>query len=276
MYPPCPKAAPLTFFGVNLESHLPPTRPNCSVWLFLRQGSVQTIMPLRGLGDSTLAETSAEFRIAAHGRCDLLHRPCQGMVQETRLLSLQIGEPEADERRDAKRRRVAPDLAARGFKFGERGGHGFRCAHIAGVPEVGILGGQLEHARTFASHQQRRPACPWTARRDVAVARLIILAREIDMPFLQQWPQDLQGFCEAVHAMIEGQAERLVLRLVPSRADPQDQAPTAHLVGWRWIFAPCAITSRRWPTSQTQLLSVAGNARASRRTCMSSRLLTPG
>jgi hypothetical protein len=55
------------------------------------------------------------------------------------LLCLQIGEPEADERRDAKRRRVAPDLATRGFDFGERLSHCFRFAHIASVPEVGIL-----------------------------------------------------------------------------------------------------------------------------------------
>jgi hypothetical protein len=66
--------------------------------------------------------------------------------------------------------------------------------------------------------------------------RLIILSREIDMPFMQQWLEDLQGFFEAVHAMIEGQPERLKLRLVPSRADPQDQAPVAHLVGGRRHF----------------------------------------
>jgi len=34
----------------------------------------------------------AEFRIAAHSRCDLLHRTCQGIVEETRFLCLQIGE----------------------------------------------------------------------------------------------------------------------------------------------------------------------------------------
>ena len=97
----------------------------------------------------------AEFRIAAHCRCDLLHRPCQGIGEETRFLCLEIGEPEADERRDTKRRRVASDLAARGFDFAEPLGHCFGFAHIAGVPEVGILCGQLEHARAFASHHQR-------------------------------------------------------------------------------------------------------------------------
>ena len=137
---------------------------------------------------------------------------------------------------NAKRRRVPPDLAARGFDFGEGLGHGFWFAHIADVPEVGILCGQLEHARTLASHQQRRPFSSRTARYDVALPCLIILSNKIDMPFLQQWTQDLQGFFEAVHAMIEGQPERLVLRLVPARADPQDQASTAHLVEGRRHF----------------------------------------
>ncbi len=53
---------------------------------------------------------------------------------------------------------------------------------------------------------------------------------------MQQGREDLQGFFQAVHAMIEGQPERLILRLVPSRADPQDQAPVAHLVGSRRHF----------------------------------------
>ena len=53
------------------------------------------------------------------------------------------------------------------------------------------------------------------------------------MPNTQQWLEDLQGFFEAVHAVIEEQPERLILRLVPSRADTQDQAPVAHLVGGR-------------------------------------------
>src|SRR2546426_6453130 len=56
------------------------------------------------------------------------------------------------------------------------------------------------------------------------------------MPFMQQWLEDLQGFFKAVHAMIEGQPERVILRLVPSRAYTQDQAPVAHLVNGRRHF----------------------------------------
>src|SRR5262249_12975647 len=51
----------------------------------------------------------AELGIATHSCCELRHRTSQGIVEETRLLRLQVGEPKADERRDAKRCRVAPD-----------------------------------------------------------------------------------------------------------------------------------------------------------------------
>lgn len=36
---------------------------------------------------------------------------------------------------------------------------------------------------------------------------------EVHLALTQQWPQDLQGLLEAVHAMIERQPERLVLGL---------------------------------------------------------------
>src|SRR4029078_6979198 len=73
----------------------------------------------------------AELGIATYCCCELRHRTSQGIVEKTWLLRLQSGEPQADQRRDAKRCRVAPDRAACGFDLGEPGDHGFRLAHIA-------------------------------------------------------------------------------------------------------------------------------------------------
>src|SRR5215510_16618181 len=56
------------------------------------------------------------------------------------------------------------------------------------------------------------------------------------MSFVQQWLEDLQGLFEPSHTMVEGQPKRLILRLVPSRADAQDQAPMAHLIDGRRHF----------------------------------------
>jgi len=50
------------------------------------------------------------------------------------------------------------------------------------------------------------------------------------VPVPQHRYEDLHGLLETARAMIEGHTERLVLRLVPARADAQDQAPVAHLV----------------------------------------------
>src|SRR5712692_4264596 len=99
----------------------------------------------------------AEFRVAPHCRRELMWGTCQGIVEEPRFLWLEIWEPESDESRDSQRRWVTAYIAASGVDFGDWLGHCFWFAHVARVPNVGILCSQLEHARTFhlASHHQR-------------------------------------------------------------------------------------------------------------------------
>jgi len=173
----------------------------------------------------------AEFGVAAHCRREFLGRPFQVLVvDERRLLLLEVGEPQADQRRDAHRRRVAAYFVARGLDGGQRPGHRLGLTHVAGVPQVGIPRGQLDHARALGSEQQRRSLLTRTARHVLAVPRLVVLPSEIDVPVPQHRYEDLHGLFETARAMIEGQPERLVLRLVPARADAQDQAPVAHLV----------------------------------------------
>jgi ATPase subunit of ABC transporter with duplicated ATPase domains len=173
----------------------------------------------------------AEFGVAAHRRREFLGRPFQVLVlHERRLLLLEVGEPQADQRRDAHRRRVAAYLAARGLDGGQRPGHRLGLTHVAGVPHVGVPRGQLDHARALRTEQQRRPVLTRTAWHVLAVERLVVLPREIDVPVPQHRYEDLHGLFETARAMIEGHTERLVLRLVPARADAQDQAPVAHLV----------------------------------------------
>jgi ATPase subunit of ABC transporter with duplicated ATPase domains len=173
----------------------------------------------------------AEFGVAAHGRREFLGRPFQVLViDERRLLWLEVGEPQADQRRDAHRRRVAAYLAARGLDGGQRAGHRLGLTHVAGVPQVGVPRGQLDQARALGPEQQRRSLLAWTARHVLAVERLVVLPGEIDVPVPKHRHEDLHGLFETARTMIEGHTERLVLRLVPASADAQDQAPVAHLV----------------------------------------------
>ena len=99
-----------------------------------------------------------------------------------------------------------------------------------------MLCGQLEHPRASLPTINGGPSARGLRGHDIAILRFVISSREIDMPLTQQWLEDLQGFFEAVHAMIEGHPERLILRLVPSRADTQDQTPVTHLVDGRRHF----------------------------------------
>jgi ATPase subunit of ABC transporter with duplicated ATPase domains len=96
----------------------------------------------------------AEFGVAAHRRREFLGRPFQVLVlDERRLLLLEVGEPQADQRRDAQRRQVPAYLAARGLDGGQRPGHRLGLTHVAGVPQVGVPRGQLDHARALGAKQ---------------------------------------------------------------------------------------------------------------------------
>jgi ATPase subunit of ABC transporter with duplicated ATPase domains len=173
----------------------------------------------------------AELIVAAHGRRQFLWRPFQvHVVDERRLLLLKVGEPQADQRRDAQRRRVAAHLTARGLDGGQPFCHRVWLTHVAGVPQVGVARGQPSHARALGSEQQRRALFAGAAWQVVAVQRLVILTLEVDVPVPQQRDEDLHGLFETARAMVERHPERLVLRLVPAGADAEDQAPVAHLV----------------------------------------------
>ena len=96
----------------------------------------------------------SQFRIAAHGRSELRHRPRQGMVEDRRSLRLQIREPEAYERRDAQRRWIPPDLVARCSYFGQRHNpHRDRCILRRGCePEAPHLTCQEHDAHERHNH----------------------------------------------------------------------------------------------------------------------------
>src|SRR5439155_26510413 len=103
------------------------------------------------------------------------------------------------------------------------------CWH-RGIPEIRVLRGKTHHARSGARDQKWRTGRPRTARRELAVTRLIVFPGEVDATILEQRPNDLDRLGEAGHAVVEGDAEGTKLRLVPAGADPQDEASPADLV----------------------------------------------
>ena len=58
-----------------------------------------------------------------------------------------------------------------------------------------------------------------TARAQLAIARLVVRALEIDVTVAQQTGDDRHRLLEAADAVIEGIAEGVVFRLVPAGAD---------------------------------------------------------
>jgi len=58
------------------------------------------------------------------------------------------------------------------------------------------------------------------------------------VPIPEEGEEDVQGFLEAAHAVVEGVAEGGVLRIVPAGAEAKDQAPRAYLINRVGLLAP--------------------------------------
>src|SRR5258706_1976710 len=104
---------------------------------------------------------------------------------------------------------------------------------IPDVPRVDMRQGDLEHPRTHAANHERRPARSRRLRQQLAVARLEELPVEVDGAVAEQRPDDRERLLEPRDAMVEGEAERGELGLVPARAQAEDQPSPADLVHGR-------------------------------------------
>ena len=82
----------------------------------------------------------------------------------------------------------------------------------------------------FCADHDRRAYGPGSARLEQAFARLVVTTIEVDLAGLQECGDDLDRFLEPGVAVVVGITEGVVLHLVVSRADPQNQAPTADLI----------------------------------------------
>ena len=74
------------------------------------------------------------------------------------------------------------------------------------------------------------PAGARAPRLEDAVPHLVVLPLEVDPALAKEGHDDRERLLEAPHAVIVGDAEGVVLRLVPARSEPEDEAPARHLV----------------------------------------------
>ncbi len=101
------------------------------------------------------------------------------------------------------------------------------------VPELDMRERNPQHPGPDAADHQRRTTRlvrPW---QELGVASLEVAALEVDRAVLQQRPDDREGLLEAIDPMIEREAERSELRLVPAGPEAEDQAALADLVHGR-------------------------------------------
>ena len=128
---------------------------------------------------------------------------------------------------------VASDITAGVVDEATQAGHARRlvpCVVVPGVPGIGVGHGHAEHPRPDRADHQRRPGRARAAREQLAVARLVPLPVEVDGTVAQERPDDRERLLELVDAVVEREAERAELRLVPAGTQPEDEPSAADLV----------------------------------------------
>jgi hypothetical protein len=161
---------------------------------------------------------------------DLLGLAGQGLGGGAGRLDLGAGEGDEGAGGAADPGWVAADVAAGGLEAGEGPGELGRVAVPDGVVGVGVAGRQAHHARAAGADPDRWAARARTARAQLALAGLVVLAGEVDFALAQQPADDGQRLLEAAGEVVEGVAEGGVFGLLPAGPQAEDQAAAADLL----------------------------------------------
>ena len=137
--------------------------------------------------------------------------------------------------RHLQRRRVPPLRLARGEQVRAPLLEPLvREAEPGRVPRVRVAGCQPQHAFALGGDEDRRSSRysggAGRGRDQHRVLDVVPAAVEGDPLAVEEWPDDRQRLLEPARPVVEGVAERGVLRLVPAGAEAQDQASVRHLV----------------------------------------------
>src|SRR5829696_3680897 len=109
---------------------------------------------------------------------------------------------------------ISADVTAGLVNRGHLGHDRIRVPVPDRVPGVGVASDDAEHAAAGGPDKNGRASWPRSARLIDGIARLEELAIEGDAFPTEQWLDDRQRLLEAADTVIEGIAERVVLRLV--------------------------------------------------------------
>ncbi len=94
----------------------------------------------------------------------------------------------------------------------------------------------VEHPVADRSDHQRWATGPRRHRMQHAPGGVVVLAVEVDRSVGQQCADDRERFLEPAHPMVVREAERSVVRRVPSRAEGEDQPPAGDGVDGRRLL----------------------------------------
>ena len=175
----------------------------------------------------------ARIAVPTQAGCDRFGRPTKGVARHLIGGAEQLREHHVDANRDLERRRVAP---AGRQRLAQRRDPRVDLGHVAEpgrVPQVGVLHGQAQHSRPAPGDQDGRTRHAQPAREEHGVIGLVVAPVEVGSPLAEQRQDDVERLLEPTDPVVERDPERVELRLVPSGAEAQDEAPSADLVDGR-------------------------------------------
>src|SRR5205823_6668188 len=150
--------------------------------------------------------------------------------------------------------RFASGRGAGSVDFGPRRRDPFRSIArpaVPRIPTVDVGHGQRQHPLADRADHQWRSAGT-RPRYQLAIARRIELAGEVDFTVAQERSNDGERFGESRHTPVEGKAVGAIFGFVPARAQPENQASSTDLIDGSGHFGKHrrvvkAGASNEWP-----------------------------
>ena len=171
------------------------------------------------LGDGRRESPRAGGRVARRSRPG--RGPCRPAAGRARRRSARPrpgrGRPRGTPRRRGRAARATPS-------------GGCRCRRTRRSTRRRAAASMPQHPRAVRPDHERRAAGPRAARQELAVAGLVVRAVEVDRPVAEQRPDDRERLLEPVDPMVEREAERAELGLVPAGPEAEDEPAAADLV----------------------------------------------
>ena len=163
--------------------------------------------------------------VPADQLCDLLCRARAWRVDAVLMRECSLGALDVDENaaRSADTRGIPVVLLTGHIERRQARKHLIDRAGPGRIPDIGVFGGELQHAGAVGTDHDRHLAISWTTRPHFRAIGRVIQPVKIGLTGANEVVENLESFLEARCSMIVGIAVGREFRLVPAGAEPKNE-----------------------------------------------------